>query len=52
MRCITGTSVIMVEVLSALPDGVLDEMDEEFDDYDPTPVTDLGAPSEHKERKA
>lgn len=40
-RCVTGASVVCVEVMDELPEGIIDELMEEFGDDTPTPVTDL-----------
>lgn len=41
-RCVTGASVVCVEVLHTLPDSIRDVLaSEEFDDDTPTPVTEL-----------
>jgi len=40
-RCITGASVVTIEVYDTLPEAIIDQLQEDFeDDEDDTPVTD------------
>lgn len=43
-RTITGASVVTVQILDRLPDAVMDLLNEDFEDDEDTPVTDVLLP--------